>query len=269
MRRASRSACGLGDPPLEPQGDRAVRPEQHVAGDLHRPLPELAAAVEVGQRVRRALEPEAALTVDADRLDHRRLGDRLLQQRVAPGRCTPTAAPAGSPTRRITVPTRRRGRSTARSAVQPWQQELEAEAPLRLLERRGAGRGRRRSSAPVPREASRRVRPSRRGCGRSAGSTFAPGARRRPAARATTAAARATHRHGNGLPGRARGRRKIRLRRERQLAAELLQTLLERAHASASRVSRRRARARARRDLTVPRRTPSAAAVSSSESSSR
>src|SRR3954470_17106547 len=75
----------LGDPAFEPHGDRAVRPEQDVAVDLHRSLPKLAAAAEVGERVRRALDPQAGLAGDADRLDARLLTDRLLQQPVVPG----------------------------------------------------------------------------------------------------------------------------------------------------------------------------------------
>ena len=54
------------------------------------------------------------------------------------------------------------------------------------------------------------------------------------------------------------------------LAAQLVEALLELAHASTSpSSSRSRSRAREMRDLTVPRGQPSAAAVSSSLSSSR
>src|SRR6478752_7318204 len=42
---------GLGDPALEPHGEGPARPEQDVAVDLHRFLPELARAAEVGERV--------------------------------------------------------------------------------------------------------------------------------------------------------------------------------------------------------------------------
>ena len=67
---------------------------------------------------------------------------------------------------------------------------------------------------------------------------------------------------------REHGRGHVGLGRILELSAEQMQALLELAHsASSPSSSRRRASARARRDLTVPRLTPSAAAVSSSESS--
>ena len=80
------------------------------------------------------------------------------------------------------------------------------------------------------------------------------GERRRPAA--TTAAASATHRHGNGLPAARAATTSSGSGGNASSRPSCLQALLERAHASASRLSRRRARARARRDLTVPRRIP-------------
>ena len=65
----------------------------------------------------------------------------------------------------------------------------------------------------------------------------------------------------------ARASGEVGLRWERELMAQLMESVLERAHASSSSVSRRRASARESLDLTVPLRIPRAAAVSSSESS--
>ena len=207
IRRASRSACALEIRPSSRRVTGAVRPEQHVAGDLHRPLPELAAAAEVGQRVRRALEPEAGLAVDADGLDD------------APSR-RPTSSAARSPARVLREQHRRvadaqdhRGEHAveqvhAAACLERRQQQPEADAPLRLGERK-------RSPSPPACE---------RSCAAgsvSTRSTVAPleveeaqdrrarlrhGERRRPARRLPPRAR--AHRHGNGLPAaRARPRR--------------------------------------------------------------
>src|SRR6185312_12346673 len=76
----------LGNPAFEPHGDGPARPEQDVAVDLHRFLPELPTAAEIGEGVRRALDPQPRLTRDTNRLDERFLPDRLLQQPVVPRR---------------------------------------------------------------------------------------------------------------------------------------------------------------------------------------
>src|SRR6188508_3322357 len=80
----SQGLC-LGDPALQADGGRPMRPEQDVAVDLHGSLPELAARAEVGERVRRAFDPQAVRACDANRLDERLLADQLLQQAVVPG----------------------------------------------------------------------------------------------------------------------------------------------------------------------------------------
>ena len=218
--------------------------------------------------------------------EDQRVALQLVEQRADAGRSRRQARAARRrPARRARARCRRDRSRRARRARGPWRSGCRGGGrrggarPAAELELRRAARGRagarRARCAPSRCRASRapsRARPARRRAPPPARAAARP--RRRPRAPATPAA-------GCGAPAGARLARDPRLhdggevgrRGPGDVLAQGEQLELELGHgaptSSTPACARRRSSAREVRDLTVPRRQPSAAAVSSSESSSR